>query len=208
MVMSGDGGDKKQRTNLNSFLSQYGVELGNNSVIRTNYYKYYHPKEVLISNGVVQEDFIRCANGEAKKSKKGKALINQMESERDPEIQEDTFGGFTFLYPFGTSLTVKSPAVAVLTSGTVSYPVNEALLAYYLSEGGGKLFAIGSWRIFSDGYFDKEENEKLINFVLENVVQGKETQFDPVIEEGGADFSKRKIIPNVEIMSEKIKNAL
>lgn len=53
LIMASEGGDKKSRGNLNEFLAHYGVKLNDNSVIRTNYYKYYHPKEVLISNGVI-----------------------------------------------------------------------------------------------------------------------------------------------------------
>lgn len=86
LVMAGEGGDKKSRGNLNEFLSKFGIILNNNSVIRSNYYKYYHPKEVLISNGVIQEDFIRSANGEPKKVKKNKIFVNQMDYEKDPEI--------------------------------------------------------------------------------------------------------------------------
>ena len=62
-------------------MNQFGINLNNNSVVRSNYYKYYHPKEVLITNGVIQEDFIRSANGEPKKTKKNKIFVNQIDYE-------------------------------------------------------------------------------------------------------------------------------
>ena len=46
---------------MREFFNNYGLKLKNNSILRCNYYKYFHPKEVLITNGVLHEDFIRSA---------------------------------------------------------------------------------------------------------------------------------------------------
>ena len=67
--MSNEGGDKKSRSNLNDLLKKYNIVLNNNSVLRTDYYKYFHPKEALIPNGVLHEDFIRMINKEEKNIK-------------------------------------------------------------------------------------------------------------------------------------------
>lgn len=40
----------------------------------------------------------------------------------------------TFVYPFGATLDVKKPSVAVLSSGSVSYPINRATCAVYKSK--------------------------------------------------------------------------
>jgi len=37
----------------------------------------------------------------------------------------------TFVYPFGATLNVAKPAVAVLSSGSVSYPLNRPVCAFY-----------------------------------------------------------------------------
>jgi len=63
----------------------------------------------------------------------------------DNEINTDNISGFNFVYPFGTSMKVKEPSIPILTSGSVSYPVNEAVLSLYESENHGKLFVCGSW---------------------------------------------------------------
>ena len=56
-----------------------------------------------------------------------------------------------------------------MTSGSVSYPANECIMSMYESRKKGKLFVIGSWQVFSDEYFEKEENQKIINFILNNL---------------------------------------
>ncbi len=133
LLMSQHGGDKKSRSNLNKFLKDFNIKLNNNSVIRTNYYKYFHPKEAFISNGVLHDDFIRIANNEKKQKKRNRFLVAGIGIERDREIEDDNLTGFDFVYPYGTSLLVKSPSIPILTSGSVCYPVNEALMAYYES---------------------------------------------------------------------------
>ena len=48
LVMGGEGGEKKLNTNINYLLEQYNMSLNNDGVVRTNFYKYFNPKEVLI----------------------------------------------------------------------------------------------------------------------------------------------------------------
>lgn len=43
------------------------------------------------------------------------------------------------------------------------------------------LFVIGSWKIVSDSYLDKEENEKIIDFIIKNLGCIKEKDFEPLI---------------------------
>lgn len=40
-------------------LLSYGIFVNPDAVIRTVYHKYHHPKEVLISNGVVNREIAR-----------------------------------------------------------------------------------------------------------------------------------------------------
>ena len=48
-------------TNINFFLEEYGIMINNDAVVRTNYHKYFHPKEVLISNGVLNRAISEAA---------------------------------------------------------------------------------------------------------------------------------------------------
>jgi hypothetical protein len=52
--------------------------------------------------------------------------------------------------------------MAILTSGPISYPVNRPIMASYVSKNGGKLIVGGSYTMFTDEYYDKEENSKIM----------------------------------------------
>ena len=44
LAMLGDGGEKRFGTNINFLLEECGIMVNNDSVVRTNFYKYFHPK--------------------------------------------------------------------------------------------------------------------------------------------------------------------
>ena len=52
-----EGGEAKLNTNINYLLEQFGISCNSDSVVRTSYYKYLHPKETYISHGVLSQDF-------------------------------------------------------------------------------------------------------------------------------------------------------
>ncbi len=61
------------------------------------------------------------------------------------------------MYPYGASLNVQEPAVAILSSGPLSYPTSRPIGAVYQHrQSGGNLVVLGSYKIFSDEYFEKE----------------------------------------------------
>ncbi len=98
-----------------------------------------------------------------------------------------TFGHFqalSFVYPHGATLNVARPAVPVLSTGSVSFPLNRPVCALYKNPGrqrrlstfkksiellskmfllasGGKLAVLGSGAMFSDPYLEKEDNAKI-----------------------------------------------
>jgi len=47
-------------------LEQIGISVNNDSVIRKSFFKYLHPKEAFVGNGVLNKELVRVANGEAK----------------------------------------------------------------------------------------------------------------------------------------------
>ncbi|VDP45805.1 unnamed protein product, partial [Soboliphyme baturini] len=68
-----------------------------------------------------------------------------------------------FLYPYGTTLTVSKPAVAILSTGTACYPICRPICALrHVSDSGGKLVVVGSTMLMHDQYFDKEENAAIV----------------------------------------------
>ncbi|XP_072862574.1 intraflagellar transport protein 52 homolog isoform X2 [Chlorocebus sabaeus] len=136
LVMLGEGGESRFDTNINFFLEEYGIMVNNDAVVRNVYYKYFHPKEALVSGGVLNR-------------------------------------ALTFVYPFGATLSVVKPAVAVLSTGSVCFPLNRPILAFYDSKNqGGKLAVLGSCHMFSDQYLDKEENSKIMDVVFQWLTTG------------------------------------
>ena len=61
LILLGEGGESNWDTNINVFLEEYGMEIKSDAVVRTQYYKYFHPKECLVSNGVLNRGLAKAA---------------------------------------------------------------------------------------------------------------------------------------------------
>jgi intraflagellar transport protein 52 len=146
----GTGGESKFETNINFLLEQYGVLVNADAVVRSSYYKYSHPKECLVSNGVVNREISKAAGKSTAGSGQGGGSAVQGEA-------------LTFVYPFGATLTVDKPAVPVLSTGSVSLPVNRPVCAFHgpTKRVRGKLAVLASCHMFHDNYLDKEDNSKV-----------------------------------------------
>lgn len=153
LVLLGEGGEKRFGTNINFLLEEYGIMVNNDAVVRTNYYKYFHPKECLVQNGVLNRAVSQAA---------GKVVPGvTSEDSVDPQ-------SLSFLYPYGATLNVARPATAVLSTGSVSFPQDRPVLALYQHPGpsGGRLAVLGSAALLSDQYLDKEDNNKVKDVVM------------------------------------------
>ncbi|PSN54263.1 Intraflagellar transport protein 52 [Blattella germanica] len=151
LVLLGEGGEKNFQTNVNFLLEEYGIMINSDCVVRTHYYKYFHPKECLVANGVLNRA-IAMASGKYNAS-----------SQYD---QNDT-QALRFVYPYGATLNVAQPAVAALSTGTVAFPLNRPVCALYTHTNsmtglpGGKMAVLASAHLFADKYIDKEDNDKV-----------------------------------------------
>lgn len=63
MILVNEGGDQKNNTNLNKVTSKFGIQINNDCVVRTSFYKYLHPKEAYIQSGILNEEVTRVING-------------------------------------------------------------------------------------------------------------------------------------------------
>ncbi|XP_047141945.1 intraflagellar transport protein 52 homolog isoform X1 [Hydra vulgaris] len=155
LAMLSEGGEQKTKTNLNFMLEEYGIMGNTDSVIRTSYYKYLHPKEALIPNGVLNRE-INYAAG--KKRIGGSSL-----SDADVPHSQSCL---SFVYPYGATLAVDKRSSAVLSTGSVCLPLFRPICAFHSTKNHrGKLCVIGSCHIFNDQYIDKEENAKLLDVI-------------------------------------------
>lgn len=147
IVMLGEGGENRYDTNINFLLEEYGIMVNPDSVIRTSYFKYFHPKEVLITGG----------------------LLNREITKATQSLHHDTDGNTTsmsLLYPFGSTVSVRKPAIPIVSTGTASYPLNRPVCAFARA-GKGKIVVLGSVAFASDSYIDKEDNYLLLEIILE-----------------------------------------
>jgi intraflagellar transport protein 52 len=61
LFLSSEGGDTANTTNINYFLEDYGMSVNSDGVARTEYFKYAHPKEALISTGILNREINKAA---------------------------------------------------------------------------------------------------------------------------------------------------
>ncbi|XP_076012485.1 intraflagellar transport protein 52 homolog isoform X2 [Genypterus blacodes] len=193
LVMLGEGGEVKYETNVNFLLEEFGIAINNDAVVRTAYYKYFHPKEALVSDGVLNREISQAA---------GKTVTGIA----DEESVGNNSQALTFVYPYGATLSVIKPAVAVLSTGSVCYPVNRTVLAFYEGKEAGKLAVLGSCHMFSDQYVDKEENNKILDVVLQwlmtdNIQLNQIDAEDPEL----TDYT---MLPNTGCLSEQLRGCL
>ena len=59
MLAMSEGGENKLGTNINAMLEQIGISVNSDSVIRKTFYKYLHPKEAYVGNGVLNAELVR-----------------------------------------------------------------------------------------------------------------------------------------------------
>jgi len=59
LVMMAEGGEQKLGTNINAMLEQLGISVNSDSVIRRTFYKYLHPKEAYVANGILNNELVR-----------------------------------------------------------------------------------------------------------------------------------------------------
>ncbi|KAL0111294.1 hypothetical protein PUN28_012893 [Cardiocondyla obscurior] len=142
LVTLGEGGENKSNTNINFLLEEFGIMVNNDSVARMSYSQTMHPKESLISQGL---------------SNKSVFLKNH-----------DEYIGMKFLYPYGATLNVVQPSVVALSSGSIAIPMNRPICAYHcVKSSNGKLVVLGSSRMLTDIYIEKENNDALRDMIFD-----------------------------------------
>ena len=111
MFLLGEGGEAKCGTNVNFLLEQFGMSVCADSVVRTVYHKYLHPKQVYIANGILHPEIAekKSVGGKHKKSKSSKENRHHKHHRGDHKLSQeeiDSHSGLTFVYPYGSSLNV------------------------------------------------------------------------------------------------------
>jgi len=197
MVMMNEGGEEKLNTNINFLLEQYGIFVNPDSVVRCTYDKYLHPKEALIPDGVVNraigEEAIKNASNQSDGST---ALL------RGSDTAERS--GVEFVFPYSATLQVQKPAVPVLSTGSVCYPLNVPVGAIN-DKARGKLLVLGSARAFSDDYLNKEDNGALADALIKWLCGEIRLHTQDVLH---PDVSELVHVPDTENLSTRLRCCL
>ena len=75
---------------MNYLLEQYGISCNNDCVVRTSFYKYYHPKEVYVQAGILEKEVVRVALGQPKENNVNntKAFLSNILAHDDDEFSK------------------------------------------------------------------------------------------------------------------------
>lgn len=204
----GEDGESAFNTNVNYFCEEYGMAFADDCVVRTVYYKYLHPKEVHIANGVVNREI----NVAAGKRPRGPTPVA---SGVPPAISDSSpNASLTFAYPYGCSLALQKPAFPVLSSGPLAFPLNRPVCGLWSArspKGGaegtpGRLCLLGSSYVVHDDWVDKEENSKLVTVLVRWLIVG-DVQMD-VNDIEDPDVAEYHQLPDSEALAERVRCCL
>jgi len=206
LILMGEGGEDKAGTNLNYLLEDYGMSFNSDAVVRTVYHKYHHPKEALITNGVVARDLVRAAKGEKKVEAK-QSGINLQITKEDADVA--TFGnegsGLDFVYPYGATLNVQKPAVPILSSGPLSYPLHRPIAGVCAVPNEGRICALGAVRMIDDNFFDLENNRQLLDTLVSWLLGKTQVEFTAPL---GDEIFEYQRVPHTQGLAMPLRSCL
>ena len=205
LIIEGEQGDTKNSTNLNDLIKDYGITFRGDSVVRTAFYKYFHPKQCFIDTLTVHPGFLRTIKN-IKKTKK----IDLMGDEELGQNDDDDDCPLKIVYPFGQSIDIdqkKSNISALFTSGKIAFPMNRPLCVVTTSKSTkGRLCVFGSINFFDNSYIDKEENLKVVDGIIKWLLGMNNA--DIIHPSKSVKVNDYIYIPNIISISDKVKSCL
>ena len=205
LIIEGEQGDTKNSTNLNDLIKDYGITFRGDSVVRTAFYKYFHPKQCFIDTLTVHPGFLRTIKN-IKKTKK----IDLMGDDELGQNDDDDDCPLKIVYPFGQSIDIdqkKSNISALFTSGKIAFPMNRPLCVVTTSKSTkGRLCVFGSINFFDNSYIDKEENLKVVDGIIKWLLGMNNA--DIIHPSKSVKVNDYIYIPNIISISDKVKSCL
>ena len=204
LLTVGEGG---RFAHLNEFLSEFGIALNEDCVVRTVLHKYFHPKEVCITNGITNREINRAA-GKTVLGSVPAPTPNNAPKDQSPTAHDSS--SLVFVYPYGLTMNVQRPGVPILSSGFMAYPLNRPVAAVWESphpsdadgKKRGRLLVVGSGFVFEDTWIIKEENDALttvlIDYLLGNVKLNQIDADDP-------EISDYNYLPDTASMADRLR---
>jgi len=209
MFLLGEGGESKHNTNVNYLLEEFGISFNTDAVVRTVYHKYQHPKECLVTNGILCDDLVRASKGEKKPEKQAADQLSLNITREDGDIANagKDQGGLEFIFPYGATINAQKPAIPILSSGPISYPLNRPVGAVYEKPGMGKICVMGSVRMLDDEYFECEKNKQIVDTLIKWLLNLSDVNFSfPYGEE--PEISDYHHIPHTQGLAMNLRSCL
>jgi len=204
LFLLGSGGDDRFGSNLNAVLADWGLTFNTDSVVRTVYYKYFHPKEVCITNGILNRELNRAA-GKLSTGPAASQAFGAAPPAAQPSGAPSSSSGLTFVLPHGCSLNVQKPGVPILSSGFIAYPLNRPVGAVYEHKGGsGRVMALGSCHMFEDGWLEKEENGKLQEVLVDWLTHSPKVKLNQIDAED-PEVNDYHHLPDTHALAERLR---
>lgn len=168
----------KTPPNFEALLKKYGVSLSE-PVVSPTYINYIDPYQVSVQHGLVNRAVTMFA--------------------QNPNA--------TFGYANGQCLEINAPSVPMLTSGQSSYPLNRPIISHAtIGKKGGSVTVVGSPHMFCDEWLGKEDNKKLLEFMIELAITNKEELNQ--IDAEHPEVTERWYTPDVASMSERLRSCI
>lgn len=133
LVAAAEGGEAACGSNLNYLLEEGGIAVNADVVVRTSPApRYHHPKEALIADGLLNRALLAAHGGGGAHGGKVAAAASAAGRGGGSGGMPGGTGagakkGLTIVYPYGCTLSVQPPAVPILSSGRISYPMQRPL---------------------------------------------------------------------------------
>lgn len=192
--------NSKTTNRCNQFLSQFGMKIVSDGVVRTVYSKYLHPKNALIMDGILHPS-LNSIRDEIKTEDITDLVTYQYKSDDD---------SISFVYPLGCSIDVQAPSQPLLSSGMFSFPCKRPIACSWedlsKTERGerSRIVLVGSSMMFTDEWINKERNEdifiNLIRFLLHDGVS-----LDYSLNRKGGRIEESRVVPDIEALSERLR---
>jgi len=207
-MMLGEGGESKSKTNINYVLEEYQIAVNPDCAVRTTYHKYMHPKEVYVQHGILNREMNRSASH--LQGQKASALGASDGSALDQTTGPSDAKGLSFVLPYGATLNVEKPAVALLSTGQEAYPLNRPLAAIWdgTSKGQGKILVISSHKMFDDDWIHKEDNSKICDVLMKWMVPGEPVALNAKDAEDEESISKYEHVPDHGALANRMRCCL
>ncbi|RKP00175.1 hypothetical protein CXG81DRAFT_13551 [Caulochytrium protostelioides] len=203
LFLSEEGGEPQTNTNFNYLLEELGIIVNPDGVVRATYGgTYFHPKESLITRGILNREISRVAG---KQPRRPDAAATGGDGDADPLAQGDD-GSLAFVYPFGATLTAVKPAVALLSTSTDCFPVSVPVGAVHMTPNAGKVMVLGSVQMLMDAYVEKEDN-LLLGTTLVELLTSPQLSLN-TLDAQDPDLADYHTVPDIASLSRSLRACL